>query len=101
EPRQALPCRQQGLLERVLRVQGRAEDPVTVHLQLAPEGADELGERLLVARPGLVHEVGAHQITLSCPLPPPAALSVPTPRWPETGRRRQPPSLAATRCLHP
>ena len=64
EPGQALPGRQQGLLQRVLRVEGRAEDPVAVHLQLAPVGADELAERLLVAGPGPVYQVRAHRTTL-------------------------------------
>ena len=74
---------------------GRAEDPVAVHLQLAPVGADEFAERLLVAGPGPVYQVRAHRATLS-----PsrrslrALLPVPTPPGPETGRRpvRQPPA---------
>jgi hypothetical protein len=60
EPGQALPGREQRLLQRVLRVVGRAEDPVAVHLQLTPVGADEFAERLLVAHPRPVYQLRAH-----------------------------------------
>ena len=53
------------MAQRVLRVLGRAEDPVAVRLQLALVGADEFAERLLVAGPGPFHQLRAHQITLS------------------------------------
>ena len=46
------PGRQQRLLDHVLGVLHRAENPVAVQLQLAPVGVGELAERLLVARPG-------------------------------------------------
>jgi hypothetical protein len=85
-----MPGRQQGLLERVLRVEGRAEDPVAGHLQLAPVGADEFAERLLLTGPGPVYQVRAHRTTLSQPRPlfsPTAPTSTDT-TWPETGRCR-------------
>jgi hypothetical protein len=46
------PGRQQRLLQQVLGILDRAEDPVAVELKLAPVGIDELAERLLVARAG-------------------------------------------------
>jgi RNA polymerase sigma factor (sigma-70 family) len=72
EPGQALPGRQQGLLQRILGVQGRAEDPVAVHLQLAPVGIDQFAERLPVAGPGPVYQIRAHRTTLSRPRPLPS-----------------------------
>ena len=38
-----------------------------MHLQLAPERADEFAERLLVADPGPVNQVPAHRTTLPQP----------------------------------
>jgi len=57
------------MAQRVLRVLGRAEDPVAVRLQLALVGADEFAERLLVAGPGPVHQVRVHRTTLPWPRP--------------------------------
>ena len=42
----------QGLLQRVLGVLGRTEDPVTVHLQFAPVRPHEITERLRGPGPG-------------------------------------------------
>src|SRR5262249_32845601 len=66
-PAQAPPGRQQRLLHRVLGVLRRAEEPVAVHLQLAPVGLDELTERLAVARPGPRQQIRAHQAILPSP----------------------------------
>jgi hypothetical protein len=49
ELREAPPSGQQRLLDHVLCVLHRAEDPIAVHLQLAPQGLGELAKRLLVA----------------------------------------------------
>ena len=57
------------MAQRVLRVLGRAEDPVAVRLQLALVGADEFAERLLVAGPGPVHQVRVHRTTFPLPRP--------------------------------
>ena len=46
-----LPGGKERLLDRVLRVLSRAEDPIAVHLQLPPVPADQLRERTGV--PGL------------------------------------------------
>ena len=46
------PCREQRLLELVLRVLQRAEDPVAVQLQLRTVRVDELCEGGLVAGAG-------------------------------------------------
>ena len=48
------------MAQRVLRVLGRAEDPVAVHLQLAPVGLDELAERVGIPGPGPGRQVGRH-----------------------------------------
>ena len=45
----------------------RAEDPVAVHLQLAPVGVDELAERLPVPGPGLGDQVRGHRAILASP----------------------------------
>jgi hypothetical protein len=54
EPGDVLPGGQERLLDRVLGVQGRAEDAVAVQLQLTPVPLDQLGEGIRVAslRPG-------------------------------------------------
>jgi hypothetical protein len=44
------PRRQQRLLQQVLGVLHRADDPVAVKLQLAPVGIGQLAERVLVSR---------------------------------------------------
>ncbi len=51
EARQPAPGGQQRLLDEVLGVLHRAEDPVAVHLQLAPVRVGQGPEGLLVARP--------------------------------------------------
>ena len=48
ELREASPGGEQRLLEHVLRVLGRADDPVDVQLQLTPVGVGQLAERVLV-----------------------------------------------------
>src|SRR5207248_11575577 len=45
----AAPGDEQRLLEQVLGVLRRADDPVDVQLQLTPEGVGQLAERVLVA----------------------------------------------------
>ncbi len=52
EPPEAAPRREQRLLEQVLGVLGRADDPVDVQLELTLVGAGQLAERVLVARAG-------------------------------------------------
>src|SRR5215217_1655729 len=42
-------CGEQRLLEQVLGVLGRADDPVDVELELAPVGVGQLAKRVLVA----------------------------------------------------
>ena len=59
EPRQAPPGGQHRLLEHVLGVGQRAEQPVAVQLHLAPVRLGELAERLLVAAPGAFESCGA------------------------------------------
>ena len=49
EPLEAAPSGEQRLLEQVLRVLRRTDDPVDVHLELTPVGVGELAERFLVA----------------------------------------------------
>jgi hypothetical protein len=49
EPVEASPCREQRLLEQVLRVVGRADDPITVQLQLTSVWIRQLAEGGLVA----------------------------------------------------
>jgi hypothetical protein len=48
EPVKPSPGSHHRLLQHVLGVGGRAEDPVAVHLEFAPEYAGEFGERLPV-----------------------------------------------------
>ena len=52
EPAEPAPGSHHRLLQHVLGVGGRAEDPVAVHLEFAPERPGELGERLPVAGAG-------------------------------------------------
>src|SRR5439155_18252337 len=49
---EAAPGREQRLLEQVLGVLRRADDPVDVQLQLTPVGVGQLAERALVSRAG-------------------------------------------------
>ena len=68
EPGQAPPGRQQRVLQRVLGVLHRAEDPVAVHLQLAPVGIDELAKRLPIPRLRPGEQVHSRHVTLPSPL---------------------------------
>ena len=52
EPVQRAPGSKQGVLDRVLGVVKRAQHPVAVGLQFAPERFHEPGERALVTRTG-------------------------------------------------
>ena len=61
---QALPGRQQGVLERILGVGHRAEKPVAVHLQLAPVRVDKLAERVPVSGLCPGEQVRCHRATL-------------------------------------
>ena len=73
ESGQALPGRQQRILLRVLGVVHRAENPVAVHLQLAPVRVDQLGKRVAVSGlcPGeQVHRARSHH---RIPVPRPRA----------------------------
>jgi hypothetical protein len=65
------PGRQQCLLERVLGVLHRAEDPVAVQLQLqlATVGVGELAKRLLVPRAGAGERAVGHDGTLAQRVP--------------------------------
>jgi hypothetical protein len=56
------PGGQQRLLQQVLGVLERAEDPVAVQLQLAAVGAGQLGKRALVAALGAGEAVAAQQL---------------------------------------
>ncbi len=60
EPAQALPGRQQRVLQGVLRVLHRTEHPVAVHPQFPLVRPDELAERVPVTRAGQVDQVGRH-----------------------------------------
>jgi hypothetical protein len=60
EASEPAPGRQQRLLQQVLGVLDRAEDPVAVQLQLAAAGIDQLAERLLVARAGTDQRLIGH-----------------------------------------
>ena len=93
EPGQVLPGRQQGVLQRVLRVGHRAEKPVAIHLQLTPVRIDKLSERVLVAGLCPGEQFRRHR----APLPVAASGSAPAGQYrrrrgPELGAR-QPPSL--------
>jgi hypothetical protein len=59
---EAAPGREEGLLEHVFGVLERAEDPVAVQLELAPEGVGELPERQLIARTGAAQQPLGHQL---------------------------------------
>ena len=54
EPLKTAPRGEQGLLEQVLGVLRRSDDPIHVYLELAPVGVGQLAERVFVAgaRPG-------------------------------------------------
>ncbi len=56
EPVQVPPRPHENLLHDVLGILDRPEHPVTMHLQLALERADQSFERQLIARPGQRHE---------------------------------------------
>src|SRR5215831_3035817 len=59
------PRREHRLLQRVLGILGRAEDPVAVHLQLVPVRPGELAERIGVPRSRPGHQVGGHHAVLA------------------------------------
>ena len=80
EALETAPGCEQRFLEHVLSVLHRAEDPIAVHLELAPVGVYELAKRLLVAesctrQQGLAY----HVYVLACPvvLSPPSRLMTP------------------------
>ena len=79
ESPEATPRGQQGLLQRILGILDRSEHPVTVHLQLAPVGIGELGERRTVSVPGHADQIRRHGAILSSPL-------LPAPRAAVVGR---------------
>ena len=74
EPWKAPPGGEQRLLEHVLRLLDRADDPVDVQLQLAPVGIGQLAKRVLVptARTG-EHRLGHRRIL--APTPPVAPIT--------------------------
>jgi hypothetical protein len=49
EALEATPPGEEGLLEQVLRVLDRSDDPVNVHLELTPVRVGQLAERILIA----------------------------------------------------
>jgi hypothetical protein len=59
---EAAPGREQGLLEHVFGVLQRAEDPVAMELELAPEGVGQLPERQLIAVTGAAQQPLGHQL---------------------------------------
>ena len=59
--RDAVPGGQERLLDLVLRILDGAEDPVTVHVELAPMPVDEVAERLLVASLRAGDEIAVHR----------------------------------------
>jgi hypothetical protein len=61
ERAQALPCCQQRLLERVLRVGKRAKNAVAMDLQLAPVRIDEPAEGVFVPTEGSLDQVRRHR----------------------------------------
>jgi hypothetical protein len=61
---QALPGRQQRLLEQVLGVGQRAQDPVAVHLQFAAMRLDQLAKRRTVPGSGTREQLGGHLLIL-------------------------------------
>lgn len=67
EATQALPGRQQRLLEGVLGVLYGAEHPVAVHFQLPLVTVDELAECRLVPVTGTVEKVRGHHLLLRSP----------------------------------
>jgi hypothetical protein len=69
EALESAPGRQERLLEQILGVLHRSEDPVAVQLQLAPVGVDELAERVLVPGAGAGEDLLAHHRILTAPLP--------------------------------
>ena len=64
---ESAPGSQERLLQQVLGVLQRADDPVAVHLQLAPVGVGELAKRVLVARPGTGEyvRIGGHHMVMT------------------------------------
>src|SRR6202035_1852824 len=78
EAAQALPGRQQGFLEDVLGVAGRAEDPVAVHLKLTPVRPDKLTEGVSTPALRRGQEVGSHPVIV--------------PQIPRAGRPLRPPA---------
>src|SRR5438552_16418714 len=64
-----MPGRQQRLLQHVLSVLHRAEDPIAVELKLAPVGVGELAKRLLVALSCTHQQSLAHDEILASPVP--------------------------------
>jgi hypothetical protein len=58
---------EQSLLQDVLGVLQRAEDPVAVDLELVPVGGDQLRERILVAVPRQGQQLSVHVLTFASP----------------------------------
>ena len=65
----AAPSGEQRLLEQVLGVLSRADDPVDVQLELTPVGVGELAERVLVAGTRAIQGLLGHIRILASTLP--------------------------------
>jgi hypothetical protein len=66
---ESAPSGEQRLLDQVLGVLRRADDPVHVQLELTPVGIGQLAERVLVAGAGLGNRpLGHARILASAPL---------------------------------
>jgi hypothetical protein len=95
---QALPGRQQRLLEQVLGVGQRAQDPVAVHLQFAAVRLDQLAKRRAVPGSGTREQLGGYLLIL-------VSTSSYGPGHKcrhRSGRKAgaRPPSSCSGRCLH-
>jgi hypothetical protein len=64
-----MPGRQQRLLQHVLSVLHRAEDPIAVDLELVPVRVGEFAKGLLVALSCTRQQSLAHQAILAWPVP--------------------------------
>jgi hypothetical protein len=62
EASERLPGRQQSLLEEVLGIVERPEDPVAVHVQLRTVGVGQLGERVAVSDLGAGERGIGHRV---------------------------------------
>ena len=71
---QPAPRGEEGLLEQVLRVLDRPDDPVDVHLELTPVRVGQFAERILLACACTLQGLVGHARILAPTVPSPACL---------------------------